>query len=161
MNDAAPAFLVALEASGAGQAIRQSVWMYPTANVIHVVALAVFAGAVAVMDVRLLGGLSTTALVSVVKPARRWAMTALLVLLASGAVLFVAEASHVAMNPVFQIKAVLILAALANAVLIAGPALAQTDPLDYNPSPRLKAAAAISLSIWLAVAASGRLIAYF
>ena len=55
MNEAAPQILVALEASGAGQAIRQSVWIYPAANVAHVVALAVFAGAVAVMDLRLLG----------------------------------------------------------------------------------------------------------
>ena len=48
MLDSAPAIFVALEGSGAGQMIRQSRWLYMFANVGHIVALVVFAGAVAV-----------------------------------------------------------------------------------------------------------------
>ena len=54
MTDAAPAIFVALEQSGFAAAIRQSLWLYPAANVGHIVSLTFFAGAVAVMDVRLL-----------------------------------------------------------------------------------------------------------
>jgi len=61
MTDAAPAIFVALEQSGFAAAIRQSPWLYPAANVGHIVFLVLFAGAIAVMDVRLLGGLSATA----------------------------------------------------------------------------------------------------
>ena len=61
MTDAAPAIFVALEQSGFAAAIRQSPWLYPAANVGHIVFLTLFAGAIAVMDVRLLGGLSATA----------------------------------------------------------------------------------------------------
>jgi len=55
MTDDAPAIFVALEQSGFGAAIRQSTWIYPAANIGHIVALVVFAGSIAMMDVRLLG----------------------------------------------------------------------------------------------------------
>src|SRR5437588_845887 len=61
MTEAAPAIFVALEGSSFAAAIRQSLWLYPAANVGHIVSLFVFAGAVAVMDVRLLGGFAATA----------------------------------------------------------------------------------------------------
>jgi hypothetical protein len=61
MTDQAPAIFVALEASSFAAAIRQSLWLYPAANVGHIIALVFFAGSVAVMDVRLLGGLAATA----------------------------------------------------------------------------------------------------
>src|SRR5438093_1001944 len=61
MTDAAPAVFVALEQSGFDAAIRQSPWLYPAANVGHIISLTLFAGAVAVMDVRLLGGLNASA----------------------------------------------------------------------------------------------------
>ena len=39
MTDAAPAIFVALEQSGFAAAIRQSPWLYPAANVGHIVFL--------------------------------------------------------------------------------------------------------------------------
>lgn len=159
----APAFLIAIEQSSFALAIRQSVWAYPAANVGHILALFLFAGAVCVMDLALLGVLRAANPVAVVRGARRATMAALLLMVATGSILFAAEASHVAMNPVFQIKLGLIALGLLNALLI-GPLLRRT--LDEVPPPvafplRLRAAAATSLTIWLSVAACGRLIAYF
>ena len=54
MTDAAPAIFLALEQSGFGAAIRQSRWLYPAANRPYRL-VGTFAGAVAVMDIRLLG----------------------------------------------------------------------------------------------------------
>ncbi len=104
----APQFLIALEQSALGAAIRQSVWAYPAANVGHIVALTLFAGSVATMDARLLGAFAAAPPASIVRPARRMAAIGLLLMAATGSVLFIAEASHVAMNRVFQIKAMLI-----------------------------------------------------
>jgi hypothetical protein len=162
MNEAAPAFLVALEASAVGHAIRQSVWIYPTANVLHVVALALFAGAVAILDLRLLGAFAGTRPADVIYPARRVAVAALLLLAATGFVLFAAEASHVAMNPVFQAKGLLIAAGMLNALIVARLPAGDIERLDAESTmpSRLRAAAIVSLAIWLAVAAAGRLIAY-
>jgi len=161
MNEAAPAFLVALEASAVGHAIRQSIWIYPTANVLHVVTLALFAGAVAVLDLRLLGAFAGTRPADVIRPARRVAVAALLLLAGTGFVLFVAEASHVAMNPVFQAKGLLIAAGVLNALVVARLP-ADFDRLDAGSAipSRLRSAAMVSIAIWLAVAAAGRLIAY-
>jgi hypothetical protein len=61
MTEVAPALFVALEQSGFAASIRQSTWLYPAANIGHIVSLTFFAGAIAVMDVRLLGGLAATA----------------------------------------------------------------------------------------------------
>ena len=98
-----------LEASGIAQAIRQSVWLYPMANVLHVVAVVSFTGAVVVMDFALLGWLGDSNLVL----ARR-AASVVIVMFAlvavTGLMLFIAEASHVAMNRVFQLKLVFIAA---------------------------------------------------
>ncbi len=163
MNDAAPHILLALEGSGLGQAIRQSVWIYPAANVTHVVALALFAGAVAVMDLRLLGAFAGTRPANVIRPARRAAMAGLLLLAATGSVLFTAEASHVALNPVFQVKAALIGLGIVNALVLGRLPEATLAAIELNVAlPRhVRVAAGLSIGIWLVVAACGRLIAYF
>ena len=158
----APALLVALEQSGLGLAIRQSIWAYPAANISHVLALTVFAGAVAIMDLRLLGAFKETAPAHVIGPARKVAIGALAALILTGLVLFTAEASHLAMNPVFQIKLALIAFGLVNALLLhraLGGVLAATPALTPLPA-RFRIAAVVSLTIWFAVAGIGRFIAY-
>src|ERR1700716_3036611 len=107
MTDAAPAIFVALEQSGFAAAIRQSPWLYPAANVGHIVFLTLFAGAIAVMDVRLLGGLSATAPGPLLARTRNVALAALAGMAVTGSLLFSAEASHLALNPGVQLKAVL------------------------------------------------------
>ena len=138
-------------------------WLYPAANVLHVVALAGFAAAVAIMDLAILGAFRGCAAAGVVIPARRTAIGALTCLALTGFVLFTAEASHVALNPVFQLKAALITAGLVNAALVTQPlARALTDTAAGARLPRrVRSAAWVSLAIWPAVAACGRLIAYF
>ena len=44
-----------LETTGIGTAVRESVWLFPVIESIHLVALASLAGAVLVVDLRLLG----------------------------------------------------------------------------------------------------------
>lgn len=159
----APQFLIALEQSGLGAAIRQSSWAYPIANIGHIVALTLFAASVAIMDLRILGAFAGTTPASVVRPARRMAMLGLGLMALTGLMLFTAEASHVAMNSVFQIKAVLIALGILNALLIAGPALANIAEVPANAAlpARARVAAVVSLLTWVLVAACGRLIAYF
>ncbi len=158
----APALLVWLEGSGLGQGIRQSVWIYAAANIAHVVALALFAGAVAIMDLRLLGAFSGTRPRDVIGPAQTAAMMAFGLLVATGFLLFTAEASHVAANRVFLIKMALVGLGLLNALLLRRPlarALASMDAGLTMPS-RFRISAAASLLVWLLVATCGRLIAY-
>jgi hypothetical protein len=159
----APQFLVALEQSALGTAIRESTWAYPIANVGHILALTLFVSSVAIMDLRILGAFAGTTPARVIYPARWVAMLGFTLMAITGLTLFTAEASHVSMNRVFQLKAALISLGLTNAFVIAGPALAKVADLPPNAAlpSRARVAAIISLMIWITVAACGRLIAYF
>jgi hypothetical protein len=162
MVEGAPQLLIDIEQSAIAGHIRQSTWVYAAANVGHILSLVVFFAAVAIMDLRLLGWLDDYAPAEIVAPARRVAVAAFLAQATTGAVLFAAEASHVALNPVFQAKMILVALALANALLSArgaGPALSEL-PAHARLPARLRFAAFASLALWLAVAAAGRLIAY-
>jgi len=163
MTQEAPAIFIALEQSAFGAYIRQSTWLFPLANVGHIVSLVLFAGAVAVMDVRLLGGLSATAPARVLVRSRRYAIGAFVAMAATGFVLFTAEASHLALNRVFQLKLLIIGAALVNiAIFELGlrHSVINLPPGAMMPQ-RAKAVAMLSLGLWIVVAACGRSIAYF
>jgi hypothetical protein len=158
-----PAFLLALEQSGIGQAIRQAAWLYPIANTGHILALMLFVGAVTVMDLRILGAFAVTAPASVIVPARRVAMLGFGLMVLTGLMLFLPDAARVGPHRVFQIKLILIALGVANALLLSGPALRCVAAMPANvPLPlRPRVAAVLSMAIWLCVASCGRLIAYF
>ncbi len=156
-------WLAGIEHSWLGVLARESVWLYPTANVLHILGLTVFAACVAMMDARLLGAFRETPPAAFIGRVRPFAIAALLVMLATGGVLFAAEATHVAANPVFRIKLVLIAAAILNALafeLAGSGSLARVAPGASLPV-FARVSAVLSLSLWFAVAAAGRLIAYF
>jgi len=77
--------------------------------------------------------------------------------------LFSAEAGHLALNPVFQLKLTLIAAGGVNIALyefMARPEVQRLAPGIPMPA-RARLAGLLSLLIWIAVAACGRSIAYF
>jgi len=163
MEHEAPAIFVALEQSGFAAAVRQSRWLYPVANVGHILSLVAFAGAVAVMDLRLLGAFAATAPGRLLARARIGALAAFCGLAVTGFMLFSAEASHLVLNPVLRIKFLLIAAALLNALIYeigARHEVAKLPPGVPLP-PAARASAVLSIVIWIAVAACGRSIAYF
>lgn len=163
MQHQASAIFTALEHSAFGAAIRESIWIYPLANVGHILALACFAGALAVMDLRLIGAFAATAPGPLIARARRAVVAALAALAATGFLLFAAEASHIVRNPVFLVKMAFVAAGLVNVVLfeaLARPVVARLPSGAPMPA-RARAAGFTSLGIWLVVAACGRSIAYF
>ena len=155
-------WFLALEQSGLGAAMRGSAVLYPLANVLHILGLVSFAGAIAIMDARLLGAFAELPLGPFVSRWRRVAMAGFAIQIASGFLLFSAEASAIVENPVFRLKMLLILLGLINVAtfeLVTKPGL--TIWREGRPSPAARVSGAVSLLIWLSVAASGRLIAYF
>jgi hypothetical protein len=163
MNEHAPAIFVALEGSAFAAGIRGSTWIYMAANVGHILSLFVFAGAIAVMDLRMAGALAATSPKFVLRAARTVAACAFGGLAVTGFVLFAAEASHVALNPVFQFKVALIVLGLINVAWFeyaVAPRVARIGPLKPMPQ-QARAAGFVSLGIWFVVAACGRSIAYF
>jgi hypothetical protein len=91
------------------------------------------------------------------------AVLALAAMVFTGLVLFTAEASHVAVNPVFQVKMGLIALGVLNVLIVQrtlASTLAKTPAMTPLPR-RFRIAAALSLAIWFCVAAAGRFIAYY
>ena len=160
--DGASAWLLAIEQSGIGNSIRQSIWFYPAANVAHVLGLALFAGALVVMDLRLLGAFAATRPADVIFPARRFAIAALTLMLLSGSGLFIAEASHISQNPVFLTKISLVTLGILLALLTHRPLSRYLrEAVAFEPIPfAFKFTAGLSLALWLTVAGLGRFIAY-
>ncbi len=157
MQHTAGGWLHAIESSGAGLLVRDAVWLYPAANVLHVLAALVFFAAVAVMDLRVLGLAGGDPVRPTLARFRRVAVAAFLAMLASGGVLFLAEATALGANPSFQVKLVLIALGLAN-VLWLEASLSRAAPGAVPGAARR--AAMLSLVLWLGVAACGRFIAY-
>jgi hypothetical protein len=81
----------------------------------------------------------------------------------TGFMLFAAEASHLALNPVFRLKLVLVGAGLVNVAIYEFWARRAVESLPAGAAmpAAAKIAGFVSIGIWVAVAACGRAIAYF
>jgi uncharacterized membrane protein (DUF485 family) len=159
--------LGALEASGLGQAMRESLWLYPAVEIVHIVGIGLLFGSIAILDLRLLG---FSRIISAKRLARHvlpWTAAAFLLIVPSGFMMFTAHASDFISSPVFAVKMCLILAAGVNAALfytIVFPGVGVWDSEEMRklgPPPSARACAAASLLIWISVIACGRLLAYF
>src|ERR1700732_3094641 len=102
----------ALEHSGLSHAARSTGWLYPLANLVHVLGAALVVGAVATFDIQGLRSLREAPVVS--HTAIPVAVVGLVFQAASGVVLLSAEASTVVRNPAFQFKMAMLIFALAN-----------------------------------------------
>ena len=152
----------AIEGSGVGRMLRESLWAYPIVETVHIVGLATLYGAILVVDLRLMGlarGLSVTRLTRLALPC---ALAAFPFVLATGLLMFTAHAADFLGNRVFVLKMGLILAAGVNAGILHAGAMRSSGDWDAGAAipMRVRAAAAISILLWLSVIACGRLIAY-
>jgi hypothetical protein len=148
--------MLAFEHSGLGHAARSTGWLYPLANLVHVLGAALVVGAIATFDIQVLRSLREAPVVW--HTAIPVAVAGLMLQAASGVVLLSAEASTVVRNPAFQFKMAMLIFALANVAVFRwrfGSALKTGTPLD-GAQPL----AAVSLASWILVLLAGRSIAY-
>jgi hypothetical protein len=157
----APAWASALEASALGALMRDSYWLYPTANVLHLAGLVLLVGAIGVLDLRLLGAGRAIPVAAASRLLTPIAVAGVVVMAVSGTALFSADARAVSTNPVFQIKMILLAAGLANALLFRLFWRRHLAAWDRDPPALGRLQSGLSLAGWLGVAACGRLIAYF
>jgi hypothetical protein len=134
---------------------------------VHIVGIGLLFGSIAVLDFRLLGfsrSISARRLAAHVLP---WTAASFLLILPSGLLMFTAHASEFVQSGVFVLKMMLILAAGLNAALFHAITFRTADIWDSDemrklpPPPSARASAAVSLLLWIAVIACGRLLAYF
>lgn len=138
--------------------IKQS-WMFPAIQSIHIIGLTLLVGTICLVDLRLLGmsmrGRAIASLASAVAP---WTSTGLLIVLATGPLLFWSDLTRYLNNPAFVLKMGLLAVALA-----AHFTLHRSAVRDHEMSrpARQKLAAVLSLILWSSVVLAGRAIADF
>lgn len=153
-------FIVALEQSTLGATMRESVFLYPAVETLHIVGLALLVGSIAVFDLRVLGAFRGASLLSIADATLPVAAAGFALAAPMGLLLFITEATHIAVNPAFQAKLAFIAVGLANAG--AFRLLAWREVVTGAAPPRAaKIGAVVSLAAWLGAVAGGRLIAYF
>ena len=142
-----------------GEAIRDSRWLFPVIESIHLLGLAVIGGAVLMMNLRLLGfGLRRQPAAQLWRDTRPWLMGSLTVMLVSGILLFTSEATKLYYHEAFWVKMVsLLMAALFTFTVVRRVALADPDRLRPLWS---RAAAIISIFLWSTVGICGRWIGF-
>lgn len=156
------AFFQWLEHSALAVAVRQSTWLYPAVETVHILGFVVLVGAAAMFDLRLLGFSRQLPVKEALRHLTRCARFSLVVVIPAGFVLFMTSATDLVKNPAFLIKMILIGAAGINAAvfhLITRKTVNQWN-LDTAPPPAAKIAGLLSLVLWTGVITCGRLIAY-
>jgi hypothetical protein len=157
------AWLVWLEHTGLGVAMRQWRWLYPVVEILHIFGIVLLAGAAAMWDLRLLGVSRRLPVSLMERHLLPWARVGFAVVLPTGLMMFVAHAMEMATNPAFQVKVALISLALLNAGLFHRGVFRSVEGWDVErvaPVPA-RIAAGVSLVLWAGVIACGRLLAYF
>ena len=153
----------ALEASALGQAMRQWLWLYPGVEIVHITGIALLFGSIAVLDLRLLGLATRISVTSLARHVLPWTAASFLLIAPSGLMMFTAHAGDFVASPVFVAKMCLIMAAGINAAVFHAGVFRGAAAWDAEilPPAAARAAAAISLLLWVSVIACGRLLAYF
>ena len=153
--------LGALQDAALVGALRRSHWVYPIVNAGHIVGLGLLFGAIVPLDLRLIGFWRRVPIGALARMLLPVAIAGLLLAALTGALLFSVGAVKYASMTIFQAKLLLILAALANALLLhrASAWVAYEAELQ-GTTPRLQLAGALSIGCWLAAIFAGRMIGY-
>jgi len=152
----------AIEMSALGVAMRQSLWLYPIVEIVHLTGISLLVGSIAMLDLRLLGFSNSVPVRRLASHTLPWTAGSFLLIVPSGLAMFVAHAGDLIASPVFVLKICLILTAGVNAAVFHAGAFRGASDWDVNraPPPAARIAAALSLALWVSVIACGRLLAY-
>lgn len=134
-----------------------SAYAYPIANTVHVLALVLLLGGIGLVDLRVIGLFRTLPLQPLSRALVPIAATGVLILAASGSVLFAADAEALARQGTFRLKLILVAIALTNVALFR---LLYGAVVSDPPPAGARALALASLLLWTGVAICGRMIAY-
>ncbi|HUD63526.1 MAG TPA: DUF6644 family protein [Candidatus Sulfotelmatobacter sp.] len=152
-----------LEQSWVGGGVRESSWLFPVIETVHLLGMAALVGTVGVFDLRLLGwvmrGERVSELGARLLP---WAWAGFVMQVITGVILFSSEAVKVYGNPAFRMKMLLILLAGVHALIFHWGVERDVAAWDVSAvlPAKAKAAGAISILLWIGIVAAGRFIGF-
>jgi hypothetical protein len=144
--------------SSVGAAIRESIWMFPIIEAVHLVALGLIGGAVLVVDMRLAGlVLLHQPPAMMARDAEPWLIGGLLMMLLSGVLLFMSEALKCYYSPPFWLK----MSFLSLAIIFTFTRRRKVAG-DASATPRqMQIVAVVSVLLWSGVGLMGRAIGFY
>jgi hypothetical protein len=157
------AFVASLEGSGLATTIRNSLYLFPLIESVHVIGLTMVFGTILVIDLRLLGLASTRRPFTVVAADMlKWTWLAFGVAGVTGALMFITNASMYYNNSYFRAKMAMLVLSAVNVLVFDMTTRRKIDAWDSQPAAPAggRTAAALSLAIWISVIFLGRWVGF-
>jgi hypothetical protein len=142
------------------KAIGESIWIFPLVQAVHLVFLALFAGALLIVDLRLLGfGMREQSVAKIARDARPWMIVGLIGLVVTGMPQLMQNAMREYFSEYFWIKMYVLPVALIYTFTIRQ----RVTMAEESPAPAMaKLAGLASILLWIGgVAIPSRLIGLF
>jgi uncharacterized membrane protein len=152
-----------LQASSWAVFIHKTAWAFTTVEVVHVFAVSLVLGTIAIVDLRLLGFASTKRpFAELSKQVLPFTWAAFVLAVIAGSLLFISRATEYFVNPVFWIKMALIVGAGINMIIFEFITVRDVQKwnLDSTPPSRARLAGGFSIACWVLVVVFGRLIGF-
>jgi hypothetical protein len=146
------------EGTGLGQMVRQSTWLFPVIESLHLLGLSALGGTLLVVDLRMLGaGLTREPLARLADAVHPWLMRSMALMALTGFPLFMSEAVKCFHNPSFSVKMATLPLALLFTLTVRRRVAAHPG---RDTCALTRVVATVSLLLWFTVAAAGRWIGF-
>lgn len=151
-----------LQGTSVASAIRESRWLFPTIETLHVLATGMVVGTIAMLDLRLLNVASRDRAVrEVSEDVLPWTWTSFLCAVITGLLLFSSDAVKYYGNLPFRMKMVLLLLTGVNTAIFELWTARGVATWDRGHTPvAAKCAGGLSLIFWICVVTCGRWIGF-
>jgi hypothetical protein len=156
-------FLKWVENSQLAEFIRESEWAFPTIESIHVIALALVVGTIAIVDLRLLGLASTNRpYADLSREVLPWTWVSFALAVISGSLMFISQPVGYFGNFAFRSKILLLCLAGINMLVFQLITARGASGWRHEDATPLfgKIAASLSLALWITVVFVGRWIGF-
>jgi hypothetical protein len=152
-----------LDQTAVGSTIRQSLWLFPAIETVHLLGMAALVGTITLLDLRLLGWAMPQRRVSeVVARLLPSAWLGFGVQVVTGVLLFSSEAVKIYGNPAFRLKMLFLLLAGIQALIFQAVVSRKLPAWDQQPALPVmaKIMGMISILLWIAIVTAGRFIGF-
>ena len=151
--------LSTLESSGVAESIRESLYLFPLIESVHVIGLTMVFGTIAVVDLRLLGIASTRrSFRRVASDVLKWTWAAFGLTVVSGSLMFITNAAVYYHNSFFRTKMMFLVLAGLNMFIFELTAARSMHRWENDTKAPIggRTAAAVSLALWITIIFLGR-----
>jgi hypothetical protein len=152
-----------LENTSTGETVRESLWLFPVIETVHIFGIILLVGSTSILDLRLMGLAFKDDTVSTLADRfLPWTWAGFVIQVVTGTLLFSSEATKMYGNRAFQVKMMLIVASALNACVFHFVAYKSVGTWVKESVAPISArfAGTFSILLWFGIVAAGRWIAY-